>query len=264
MIPKVIHYCWFGKKPLPEDAKKCIISWQKYCPDYEIKEWNESNFDLNSCDYVMEAYQAKKWAFVTDYVRLYAMVTEGGIYMDTDVEVIGNLDPYLQHEAFSGFEDESHIPTGIMACEKNFRLFRELLEDYKDRHFALENGRYDLTTNVETITNFCKKYGFVGNDTLQNINGLVLYPHDVFCPKSHATGKINLTDRTITIHHFSGSWVTKEAKISAMIKRKMGGKGKIWSLWGKIIAFPFTYVDRAKKEGIVEALRYYINKVTNK
>ena len=111
MIPKIIHYCWFGGKPLPELAQKCIASWKKYCPDYEIKEWNESNFNLNSCDYVREAYEAKKWAFITDYVRLYAMVTEGGIYMDTDVEVIKPLDPFLKHKAFSGFEDEVSIPT---------------------------------------------------------------------------------------------------------------------------------------------------------
>ena len=130
MIPKIIHYCWFGGNPLSDLAQKCIDSWKKYCPDYEIKEWNESNFDLNSCDYVREAYQAKKWAFVTDYVRLYAMVTEGGIYMDTDVEVIRPLDSFLSNRAFSGFEDETNIPTGIMACEKGFPLFEELLEEY--------------------------------------------------------------------------------------------------------------------------------------
>ena len=108
MIPKVIHYCWFGGNPLPELAQKCIASWKKYCPDYEIKEWNESNFDLNCCDYVREAYEAKKWAFVSDVARLYAMVHEGGIYMDTDVEVIAPLDSLLQYHAVSGFETEHY------------------------------------------------------------------------------------------------------------------------------------------------------------
>ena len=261
MIPKVIHYCWFGENPLSELAQKCIASWQKYCPDYEIKEWNESNFDLNSCSYVKEAYAAKKWAFVTDYVRLYAMVTEGGIYMDTDVEVIKPLDPFLQHSAFSGFEDEVNIPTGIMACEKNFPLFKELLEDYNDRHFIKPDGKYDLTTNVVTITNLCKKHGFVGNNSQQNICGFALYPHDVFCPKSHETGIITLTNRTVTIHHFSGSWKNKESKITAQIKRAIGSNGTPLRLLGKAIAFPFTYIDRAKDEGVKSATNYYIKKV---
>ena len=123
MIPKTIHYCWFGGNPLPDLAVKCIDSWKKYCPDYEIKEWNEKNFNLDACPYVREAYEAKKWAFVSDYARLYAMVTEGGIYMDTDVEVLKPLDEYLDNLAFSGFQTEKEIPTGIMACEKGFPLF---------------------------------------------------------------------------------------------------------------------------------------------
>ena len=118
MIPKIIHYCWFGGKELPELAKKCIASWKKYCPDYEIIRWDESNFDLESCQYVKQAYQSKKYAFVTDYVRLYAMYTQGGVYMDTDVELTKNLDKFLDHQGFSGFESEAQIPTGIMAAEK--------------------------------------------------------------------------------------------------------------------------------------------------
>ena len=264
MIPKIIHYCWFGGKPLPELAQKCISSWKKYCPDYEIKEWNESNFDLNSCDYVREAYEAKKWAFITDYVRLYAMVTEGGIYMDTDVEVIKTLDPFLCHKAFSGFEDEVSIPTGIIACEKNFPLFTKLLEDYDNRHFILQDGKFDLTTNVVTITNLCKKYGFIGDDSRQDICGFILYPHDVFCPKSHVTGIISLTNRTVTIHHFSGSWKNKEAKISIQIKRKLDNKGPAFHIIAKVVAFPFTYSDRAKNEGVGKATHYYIRKIVKK
>lgn len=264
MIPKIIHYCWFGGNPLPELAQRCIASWKKYCPDYEIKEWNEYNFDLTSCDYVREAYEAKKWAFVTDYVRLYAMVREGGIYMDTDVEVIKSLDPFLNHRAFSGFEDEVNIQTGIMACEKGFPLFMELLEDYHKRHFVLQDGKLDLTTNVVTITNLCKKYGFVANNTKQDVCGFTLYPHDVFCPKSHETGNISLTSRTVTIHYFSGSWANKEARISAYIKKNMNGKSKLSRVFFKTIAFPFTYIGRAKMEGIVSATNYYAKKVTRK
>lgn len=227
MIPKVIHYCWFGGNPLPEEAKRYIESWKKYCPDYEIKEWNEKNFDINSNQYVKEAYESKKWAFITDYVRLYAMVNEGGIYMDTDVEVIKSLDPYLKHTAFSGFETDEDIPTGIMACEKGFPLFRELLEDYNDRHFIV-NGQPDMTANVYVITQKCLEHGLVRNNQFQIIDGFVLYPKDYFCPKDHKTGLIYTTDNTATIHHFAGSWVTGKERKWLEFTRKQRVKGNVF------------------------------------
>ena len=159
MIPKIIHYCWFGGNPLPEDAQKCIASWKKYCPDYEIREWNEENFDIQSNDYVKEAYEAKKFAFVTDYVRLYALIAYGGIYMDTDVEVVKSLDAFLKHKAFSGFESSNSIPTRLMASEKDYPLFKTLMDDYENRHFLKEDGSFDMTTNTVTITNLCKQIG---------------------------------------------------------------------------------------------------------
>ena len=140
MIPKVIHYCWFGGKPLPKLAKKCLASWKKFCPDYEIIRWDESNFDVNGCDYSREAYEAKKWAFVSDYARLKVIVDNGGIYMDTDVEVVKPLDEFLSHEAFSGFENPRSITTGIMACEKGFAPFAEMLNEYYTQHFLLMWG----------------------------------------------------------------------------------------------------------------------------
>lgn len=259
-IPKIIHYCWFGKKKLPPLARKCIESWKKYCPDYEIKEWNESNFDLNACPYVKEAYEAKKWAFISDYVRLYALVNEGGVYMDTDVEVIAPLERFLKNRAFSGFEEDVCIPTGIMASEPGFPLFSDLLRDYDRRHFKRRDGSFDLTTNVATITRLCKKYGFVGNNKFQCIRGLVLYPKDVFCPKSHSTGKIHLTRRTATIHHFAGSWICREAKIASFILDKTKTKGKILNLLGRMVAGPFTYISRIKNENFQKVTLYYIRK----
>lgn len=148
MIPKIIHYCWFGGNPLPELAKKCIASWKLYCPDYEIKEWNESNFDLDCCDYVREAYQSKKWAFVSDVARLHALVTEGGIYMDTDVEVIKPLDNLLKYNAVSGFETEKTIQTGLIASEKENSMLQEMLASYEDDHFILSDGTMDKTPNI--------------------------------------------------------------------------------------------------------------------
>ena len=264
MIPKIIHYCWFGGKNLPPLAKKCIASWKKYLPDYEIKEWNESNFDINCCDYVKEAYQAKKWAFVTDYVRLFVLVNEGGIYMDTDVEVIGSLDYFLENKAFSGFENSSYISTGIMASERNFKLFEEFLRTYEERKFIKANGEYDLTTNVVSLTEFCKKRGLIENNVKQNIQGYVIYPQEYFSPKDYFTGKINKTEFTKTIHHFSESWIRKEDKISLAIKRRTENKCGFICLLGKIVAGPFTYMGRIRRDGIKKATTitvFYIKEI---
>ena len=225
MIPKIIHYCWFGGNPLPEDAKRYIESWKKYCPDYEIIEWNEKNFDLHYNDYVWEAYQAKKWAFITDVVRLYVLATYGGVYMDTDVEVLKSLDPFLNHVAFSGFEDEKNIPTGIMASEKGGKWATDNLHYYDNKHFLNEDGSIDMTTNVVTLTNYMIPLGLRRDNTFQDFPGLItFYPKDFFCPKSYFDGKIYLTENTVTIHHFAGSWQTKASKFKHKIMRLLGPK----------------------------------------
>lgn len=207
MIPKVIHYCWFGHGKMPRLARKCIRSWRKYLPDYQIKEWNEDNFDLSLFPYAKEAYEMRKFAFVTDVVRLYALYHEGGIYMDTDVQVLKSLDPYLHHTAFSGFENATQVPTGIMASEKGGKWAKENLDYYEGRHFVNEKGEMDLVTNVETITDYMLKQGLVQNNTYQDFPGLItLYPNDFFCPKCYQDNKIYLTGNSVTIHHFNASW----------------------------------------------------------
>ncbi|WP_289830192.1 glycosyltransferase family 32 protein [Parabacteroides goldsteinii] len=224
MIPKKIHYCWFGGNPLPSLALKCIESWRKYLPDYEIKEWNESNFDLSYNDYVREAYEARKWAFITDVVRLYAMVTEGGIYMDTDVEVLKSLDSLLSYDAVSGFESETRISTGLMACRKGHPLFEELLREYDGIHFKRFDGSLDMTTNVTRITNTCLKYGFVPNNQKQTVNGFTLLPKDYLCPIEQDGHILRLTSNTLTIHHFAGSWVEGSHKFKRNVARFLGGR----------------------------------------
>lgn len=208
MIPKIIHYCWFGRGEKPALAKKCIASWKRTCPDYEIREWNEDNFDVNVNRYVKESYEAKKYAFVTDYVRLYAIYTCGGVYMDTDVETLTNFDSFLHHNAFSGFETDGNVPTGMMAAEKGSLWAKNLLDAYDVRAFILPDGTFDMTTNTTVITNYMVNKGLLLNNQYQDFPNLcTMYPSDYFCPKDHRTGLIHLTKNTVCIHHFSGSWL---------------------------------------------------------
>lgn len=212
MIPKRIHYCWFGRGAKGEKEEKCIESWKKYCPDYEFVEWNEDNFDINYNSFVKEAYDNKKYAFVSDVVRLFALYNYGGIYMDTDVELVKSPDEFLSHKAFSGFESNNWIPTGLMAGEKGFPLFKEFLDYYDDRNFLLEDGSLDTTTNCIIITDICKKHGLVLNGQYQNVDGFALYPSDYFCPFENETGKLNKTNNTIAIHWFAKSWINDSSK----------------------------------------------------
>ena len=208
MIPKIIHYCWFGRGEKPEQTQMCIESWKKYLPDYELKEWNEDNFDITQNQYVREAYENRKFAFVTDYVRLYALYNEGGVYMDTDVETLGNFDAFLHHHAFSGFETDGNVPTGMMAAEKGSVWAKDLLDQYKDRVFVLPDGSFDMMTNTGVITDYMIEKGLVLNNKYQDFPGLcTMYPADYFCPKDHRTGKIRCTPNAVCIHHFAGSWL---------------------------------------------------------
>lgn len=222
MIPKVIHYCWFGGAPLPELAQKCIASWRKYCPDYEIREWNEGNFDVNCCAYAKEAYDSRKWAFVTDVARLYVLAAYGGIYMDTDVEVLRPLDYILEHEAVSGFEKDNRVPTGLMASVPDQVMIKELLHEYDDIHFLRQDGSMDDTTNVVRITNACLRHGLRPDGTLQTINGFTFLPKDYLCPKDCTTGEIHLTENSYAIHHFDGSWLSEEDRVILELTRKYG------------------------------------------
>lgn len=221
-IPKIIHYCWFGGNPLSQEAEGFIASWKKYCPDFEIREWNESNFDITCNAYVREAYEAKKWAFVTDYVRLWALDRYGGIYMDTDVELLKPIDRFLEHTAFSGFENEGYIPTAIMGSVPGGEWVRLLMHDYDDRHFLLPDGTMDTTTNVITITRVTQEhYNLRLDNSFQELeNVLTLYPKDYFCPKNYSTRVIELTENTHAIHHFSGSWMDAKERRDVVFRER--------------------------------------------
>lgn len=225
MIPKVIHYIWFGGKPLTPLAERCIASWREFCPDYEIKRWDESNFDVNMNQYCREAYDAKKWAFASDYARLWVLVNEGGIYMDTDVQVLKPLDGFLGEEAFSGFEAEDRLPTGLMASRRQQPFFVKLLHGYDDRHFLRADGTPDLTTNVTAITEVCVAGGLVLDNTKQTVEGFTLYPSDYFCPMDWLTREVHLTENSHAIHHFDGSWADGKTKLKNDLMHLAGPKG---------------------------------------
>ncbi|MEE0483676.1 MAG: glycosyltransferase [Megasphaera elsdenii] len=222
MIPKIIHYCWFGGNPKSESVKKYIESWRKYCPDYEIKEWNESNFNINENDYCREAYEAKKWAFVTDYVRLKALYEEGGFYMDTDVEVVKSLDPLRVYDAVSGYESPTHIPTGTMGACRDNEWIGMLLHDYDHRHFLRKDGTCDTITNVVVITDLTvKKYGLhLHGQKLVFGHNMVLLPFDYLCAKDLDTGEICKTSNTYTIHHFAASWLPEDERNYSRLYKK--------------------------------------------
>ncbi len=213
MIPKIIHYCWFGGNPLPELAQKCIASWKKFLPDYEIKEWNESNYDVRKITYTAQAYDAKKYAFVSDYARFDILYQYGGVYFDTDVEVIKPMDDILANGAFLGLESAGNIASGLgIAAGSGEAVFKEILDSYESEKFVNEDGSLNLKTVVVRVSDIFKKHGFTNEVSIQRCEGITIYPMEYFCPKSIKTGLIKLTDNSYTIHHYDGSWVTGTTK----------------------------------------------------
>lgn len=216
MIPKIIHYCWFGGNELPEKEKFCISSWKKYLSDYEFRLWNEKNFDLDMYPYVREAYNAKKYAFVSDVVRLWAIEKFGGIYMDTDVEVLRSYNDLLTLPAFTGYENTGRTlypVTGTMASEAHGEWAREQLAYYEGKHFRKQDGSYDMTANTITIKSIMEQNGFVvdGKYSIYK-NCLHVFPAEYLCPKQWEIGEIHITKNTYCIHHFSGSWAKPTKK----------------------------------------------------
>ena len=207
MIPRIIHYCWFGRGPMPELALRCIESWHRYMPDYQYKLWNEDVFDIESVPYVKEAYQCGKYAFVTDYVRLFALYTEGGIYMDTDVEVLKSYDDLLHLSGFTGYEGSKHLPpvTGTLASVSGGEWIKEQLDAYNGLHFLRSDGSMDLTTNTTRIAQIMRDGGFVQDGKLKTYKDMYIFPVDYFCPRQ-TTGEFILTKNTYCDHHFLGSW----------------------------------------------------------
>jgi Mannosyltransferase OCH1 and related enzymes len=215
MIPKIIHYCWFGRGEMPEVALGCIESWHRFMPDWEYRLWNEDNFDVDSVAYTKEAYAAKKYAFVSDYVRLLVLEKEGGIYLDTDVEVYKSFDDLLCLHAFAGFEGSKHLPVGtcVMASEAHGEWISEQLKAYDSRRFIMPDGSLDLTTNVQFITSIMAQNSFVQNGREQDYKDLHVFPVEYFCPRQ-TTGEFIKTDNTYSNHLGIGSWSEGKSKFA--------------------------------------------------
>lgn len=224
-IPKVIYYCWFGKGELPKLAQKCIKSWKKYCPDYKIVCISEENFDVSQNRYAYEAYEAGKWAFVSDYARLKVLYDNGGIYFDTDVQLIKPLDKLIEETGYMGFDDNGDISTGLgFACEKRNELVAALLADYDGISFILPDGTYDLTPCPDRNTKTLVRLGMDIDNKDQVFMGIQMLPEDYLCPMKYYTGRKIITENTYSIHHFCASWISPTAKRTLFVKRIVGVK----------------------------------------
>lgn len=233
MIPKVIHYCWFGRGPIPELGIKCIESWEKHMPDYEIKEWNEDNFDVNMIPYTKEAYEAKKFAFVSDFARFWILYHHGGVYFDTDVELLKPLDDIISKGPFMGAESDCIIngvhpaiaPGLGLAAEVGMPIYQKLINYYENTHFILPNGKINDTTIVFHTTNLLAENGLTTDKSIQIVAGIWIYPKEYFCPKRNDV--ITITEHTYSIHHYASSWRNPlYNKIRELTLKVIGVKGK--------------------------------------
>ena len=210
-IPRKIHFCWLSNDPFPEDIQKCVDSWKSIMPEYEIKHWNLSNFNINYLPYSAEAWEKRKYAFVSDIVRLFALYTEGGIYLDSDIEVFKRFDDLLDDKAFTGFESGNRIGPWLIASEKGNPLIKELLDYYIGRHFCDEKGNVDMTPNTVPVTRILTDHGLEPKNVIQKLENITVYPEEYFCPKNPWTNKVTITDKTYAMHYFAGAWNDKAA-----------------------------------------------------
>ena len=209
MIPKIVHYCWFGGADMPPIESRCVEGWATVLPDFEFKCWNESSFDIESIPYVKEAYRCGKFAFVSDVVRMYALVQHGGVYLDTDVELLQPIDDLLTLRAFCGYENRTNVGTAVIGAEKGFPLFREMLMYYENRSFVQPNGSLDETTNVQVLE---RLIGQPSSGLTDATSCLQVYPRPVFFPRRLKDGSFEISDETRAIHHGSASWLTDREK----------------------------------------------------
>ena len=241
-IPKIIHYCWVGGKPKPQSVLYCIESWKRCCPDYEIREWNESNYDFTKNEYMRQAYEAKKWGFVPDYARLDIVYEYGGIYLDTDVEMIRSFDELLEQDGFMGFENtgdgEYFVNCGHgYGAVPHHEVIRTARDLYDTISFLNADGTPNLLASPHFTTQALREFGLVQENRDQQLPGMTVYASDVLCPKNFRTGKIKKTPRTVSIHHFTASWVDEK------IKEEMAHQQKIRNAFGTTLGSKILYAE---------------------
>ncbi len=269
MIPKIIHYCWFGGNPIPEEYKKYMSSWKEFFPDHEIKEWNESNFDINCCNYVKEAYEHQKWAFVSDYARFWILYHHGGLYFDTDVEVVRSFEPILQNGPFMGIENNHNadIAPGLgLGAVAGMEIYKEILIYYESIHFIEQGKNMKLVPIVAHMHNIFSKYELKATHNIQFIKGVTIYPSEYFNAKSFKTGEIKITPNTYAIHHFSMSWFTEKERKMVKLQHKMIEKhGEKWGyLLYRVIAMPHIIKRNIRQRGLKYTFKVALSKFRKK
>lgn len=238
MIPKIIHYCWLSGDPIPEKLQKCMESWKTYLPDYEFVLWDRNRFDINSTLWTKQAFEAKKYAFAADYIRLYAVYNYGGIYMDMDVEVVKNFDDLLEQEYFIGFESDKRIEAGIFGASKNLSYMKDCLDYYKDRQFIKEDNSFDTNPLPNIMYNVMSdKYRISNRNSIEikkksdEDNTFYIFPYEYLTAKSYSTGKINVTKKTYSIHHYAGSWQPLSFRLRTKLYRFISGNPLLYFIY---------------------------------
>ena len=260
MIPKVIHYCWFGNGNKSDLTLKCIESWKKYCPDYKIVEWTEKEIVIDSVAYMKEAYEAKAWGFVPDVARLQIIYKYGGIYLDTDVELIKPLDSLLDKKAFMGIEVDDYVNLGSgFGAESGNALIKKLMDEYSCLHYKNEDGTYNRMPSPQIQTRTLMKLGYVRENRKQIIMGAEIYPQEYFSPLEHNTGLGNITCNTYSIHHYDGSWFTDEEKM--MHKKRLDIIGRYGRNKGEIVWKIYRAGYLTNKLGFGGMVKFIISKL---
>lgn len=256
MIPKIIHYCWFGSGDIPDEDKKRIERWHQICPDYKIQRWDESNYDVKKNQYMYEAYKSKKWGFVPDFARIDIIYNHGGIYLDTDVELLKRPDFLLENRGVFGFESRACINLGHgFGAEAGNELLKKMLDFYSNRHFIV-NGVPDLTASPNFTTKIMEEYGFSMENKKQYIKGNLLLPTEYFCPRNYISGNLQITKNTVSVHCFSGSWMKPHQRYDIQLRFKLVDKyGKL----GGFLAWWYHYIFVHKRDKIVHEWNKHVH-----
>ena len=241
MIPKIIHYIWFGGKPFPEKVQKCIDSWHKYLPDYEFKLWNEDTFDVNSVEFTKQAYANKKWAFVSDYVRMYALNKYGGWYLDTDIEILKPIERFEEHRMVLGTDHDGAL-TALMASEPNHPYWKEVLAFYDSMNFVNKDGTFNMTVNNTYLQGVLKEYGYVFENKYQELkHGIIVYPDDYFHVADVEKGTLHKTENSYAIHWHTLLWTSDMSHWMRFFRlhvlKPIFGEDRFMDVWNKITRF---------------------------